>query len=62
MSDPLYVGSCPICQGYGMLEIVVNTENNNCSVMCDECSVEWKTPENARNNIDAHREFNQGTS
>ena len=51
----IYIGRCQICQEYGMLEIVVETNSQHYSVMCDECSTEWGTPEEAFNNINGFR-------
>ena len=52
-----YIGKCPICNEYGMLEIVVDIKNKGCSVLCDECSAEWKHPEDAIKNINGKRNF-----
>ncbi len=59
MDSPIYVGKCPVCHEYGMLEVVINVSSGVCSVMCDECYIEWKNPEEAINNINGSREINQ---
>ena len=61
MDNPIYIGNCPTCHEYGMLEVVVNIKTHFCSVMCDECCAEWKTPEDAVNNMNGFREFNSTT-
>ena len=55
-SHKYYIGECPICDGYGMLEIIYNLKVKNCSIMCDECLAEWDNPENALKNINGCRE------
>lgn len=55
MGENIYVGKCPVCRGYGMLEVVVDTNSNDFSVMCEECSAEWKNPEDALRNIKGFR-------
>jgi len=52
-----YIGRCPICGNYGMLEIVVNISSKECFILCDECSAEWANPEDALKNINGKREF-----
>ncbi len=56
MDNSIYIGRCPICRGYGMLEIVINDANKTYSVMCDECFAEWKTPEYALDNRGGFRD------
>lgn len=56
MSENIYVGKCPICKGYGMLEVIVDTINKKFSVMCEECSAEWQNPDDALKNINGVRE------
>ena len=52
----IYIGKCPRCNSYGMLEIVVS-EGDVCVVVCDECFVEWPNPEAAMKNIGGIRNF-----
>ena len=61
MDNPINIGSCPICREYGKLEVVINVNTHACSIMCDECFAEWKTPEDAVNNVNGFREFNSST-
>ena len=61
MYNHIYIGNCPICHEYGMLEVVINDNTHTCSIMCDECFAEWKTPEDAANNVNGFREFNSTT-
>lgn len=40
------IASCPICkQGY--LEIVKEEKTGKIFICCDECEIEWETPEEA---------------
>lgn len=40
------IASCPICkQGY--LEIVKELKTGKIFICCDECEIEWETPEEA---------------
>ena len=54
-SQNYYVGKCPICGDYGMLEILYNFKENICSIMCDECLAEWNNPEDALKNVNGFR-------
>ena len=36
-----YVGECPICKNYGRMEVLFNFSSNKCSIMCDECTLEF---------------------
>ena len=60
MAESIYIGACPICQGYGMLEVVISEQNNDCSIMCDECFVQWKNPEDALRNVKGYRDMTSG--
>lgn len=52
---PLHIGQCPICCDYGMLEIVFNFESKKCSIICEECLLEFDNPENALQKINGIR-------
>lgn len=56
MNSAFYIGQCPLCREYGRLEINKNISNNEYLVMCDECSAEWKSPQEALKNINGYRE------
>ena len=58
MDNHVSIGNCPICREYGKLEVIINEKTHVCSVMCDECLAEWKTPEDAINNVNGLRELN----
>ena len=45
MKEKIYVGKCPICRGYGMLEVIVDATDNKFFVMCEECSAKWQNPD-----------------
>jgi len=53
-----YIGGCPVC--CGMLEIIIGVNDQKCSIMCDECSAEWDSPENALNRIGGSRSSSNG--
>jgi len=55
MSKNKYIGECPVCNGCGMLEVVIDVDSLDCSIMCDECLAEWKTPDEALKNINGFR-------
>lgn len=56
MEDAIYIGKCPICKGYGMLEAVISEKNGNCSILCEECFTEWNNPEDALKNRNRYRD------
>lgn len=45
----------PVENGHGMLEVMIDKSGEKFSVMCDECSVEWKSPNVALKNINGYR-------
>ncbi|HEX9062573.1 MAG TPA: hypothetical protein VF941_20555 [Clostridia bacterium] len=53
------IGECPICRGYGLLEILYNFDENSCSIMCDNCLTEWNKPEDALKNFNGFRKSYQ---
>lgn len=55
MEEIYYVGDCPICLEYGRLEIDKDVTNDKYFVMCEECCAEWKTPQEAFQNINGRR-------
>ncbi len=56
MNKIFYIGQCPICRGYGRLEVDKDISNNEYLIMCDECFAEWNSPQEALKNINGHRE------
>lgn len=52
-----YVGNCPICCGYGRLEMDKDIINDEYIVIYEECYAEWKTPQDAFNNVNGRRCF-----
>lgn len=57
MEEIFYVGRCPICHEYGRLEIDKDVTNDEYLVICEECLVEWKSPQDALKNINGQRCF-----
>ena len=43
MEYTYHVGECPVCKNYGRMEVIYNFESNRCSVICDECLLEFDT-------------------
>jgi hypothetical protein len=43
MEQSYYVGECPVCKGYGRMEVIFNYANEDCSIMCDDCSLEFSS-------------------
>ncbi|MDO5539037.1 MAG: hypothetical protein Q4F83_03030 [Eubacteriales bacterium] len=60
MEEIFYVGQCPICREYGRLEIDKDVTNNEYLIICEECLVEWKNPQDALKNINGWRRFGKG--
>ena len=56
LSLPIYfIGNCPICRDYGMLEILFNFKEKKCSIMCEECWAEWNSPEDVFKSVKGFR-------
>lgn len=55
MEEIFYIGQCPVCCSYGRLEIDKDISNNEYLVMCEECLLEWKSPQDALKNIGGQR-------
>ena len=55
MNRIYYVGNCPICCGYGRLEIDKDVTYNEYIVICEECLAEWKNPQDALRNVNGRR-------
>lgn len=48
------IGACKVCK-QDCLEIVKEQETDKLFIYCDECEVEWKTPEEAIQNKNGSR-------
>lgn len=55
MEEVYYAGKCPIC--CGLMELIYEFSSGRCSVMCDECSVEFSSPDDLLNAENGHRTF-----
>lgn len=60
MGKIYHVGQCPICCGYGRLEINKDIINNEYLVICEECLAEWHNPQDALRNVNGRRCFVKG--
>lgn len=60
MGKIYYVGQCPICRKYGRLEIDKDITNNEYIVICEECLVEWKSPQDALGKENGQRRIAKG--
>lgn len=52
-----HAGECPLCKGYGRMELIYNFPTGKVSAMCEECGLEFDTIENYLNNKDGYRKF-----
>ena len=43
MQYSYHAGECPICKSYGRMEIIYNFGSNKCSIICEECLLEFDT-------------------
>ena len=56
LSLPIYfIGNCPVCCDYGMLEILFNFKKKKCSITCEECLAQWNNPEDALKGVNGFR-------
>ena len=59
MKKVYYAGRCPICGNYGDMEVVYCITDGRCTVVCEECMIEFDTPDDyarARNGYRHSRE------
>ncbi|MDE6781077.1 MAG: hypothetical protein K2J40_06430 [Ruminococcus sp.] len=52
-----HTGECPVCRGYGRMEIIYNFPTGKVSVMCEECGLEFDTADDYLNNKNGYRTF-----
>ncbi|MCM1506431.1 MAG: hypothetical protein NC177_04760 [Ruminococcus flavefaciens] len=57
MEQVYHVGECPLCRGYGRMEIIYNFKSGKCSVICEECELEFNTVYDYLNNKNGYRKF-----
>jgi len=43
MEYAYHVGECPVCKDWGLMEVLYNFESSRCSIMCEECLLEFDT-------------------
>lgn len=55
MEQVYHVGNCPLCRGYGRMEIIYNFPSGKCSVICEECELEFDTVSDYQNNKNGYR-------
>ena len=56
MDYAYHVGECPVCKRYGLMEVLYNFTNNQCSVICEECLLEFDTLTDYLESKNGHRE------
>jgi len=57
MEEIYHAGECPFCRGYGRMEIIYNFASRRCSVMCEECELEFDTVSDYISNKNGYRTF-----
>ena len=57
MEQVYHVGDCPVCRSYGRMEIIYNFPSGKCSVICEECELEFNTVSDYKSNKNGHRIF-----
>lgn len=57
MEQAYHVGDCPLCRSYGRMEIICNFLSGKCTVICEECELEFDTVSDYKNNRNGHRTF-----
>lgn len=53
-----HIGECPICRGYGRMELYYNISSNMISAICEECELEFDSVRDYNKNINGHRVLN----
>lgn len=46
MEQTYHIGECPVCKGYGRMEVLFDCNKNKCFVMCEECDLEFSSLKN----------------
>lgn len=41
MEKIYHIDECPVCRGYGRMEVLFDVNKNKCFVMCEECDLEF---------------------
>lgn len=57
MKQVYHVGECPVCRSYGRMEVIYNFRSEKCSVICEECELEFDTADDYINNKNGYRTF-----
>lgn len=57
MNQVYNIGHCPVCNNYGIMEILFDTSLNKCIAMCDECNLEFSSVKDYQNNTNGQRVF-----
>jgi hypothetical protein len=57
MENAYHVGNCPLCQGYGRMEVNYNFKSGNCYIECEECFLQFDTLNDFIENKNGYREF-----
>lgn len=52
-----HIGECPLCRGYGRMEIIYNFPTGKVSVMCEECGLEFDNVSDYLNKKNGYRTF-----
>lgn len=62
MKQIYHVGECPLCKEYGRMEVIYNYSSGKCSVMCEECLLEFESVNDYINNINGRRNLYDNTN
>ena len=57
MNEIYHAGECPLCRSYGRMEIIYNFKSEKCSIICEECELEFNTLNDYINNKNGYRQF-----
>ena len=57
MEHIYYVGDCPICK-VGRMEVFFNIDSEKCTIICDECMLEFESFNDYKNVQNSYRDCN----
>lgn len=57
MEQIYHIGECPMCRGYGRMELIYNFSSGKISAICEECDLEFDSISDYKNNTNGYRDY-----
>lgn len=55
MAQIYHIGECPLCKGYGRMELLYTISVGKITAVCEECLLEFATTSDYKNNVNGYR-------